>query len=180
VDGAHDLSLIRRGSVADLELVFSIQREASIAAFANVFPPDRYPYPDDAVRRALREQLEDSGNVVLLDREGRGFALVGQGWLQQLFVREPAWGTGVADELHAAALDTLGSQGATSASLWCLAENARARRFYEKRGWRLNGSERVVPFPPHPLDVGYSIDLVWGDLKRPAATRDQRGGGGPT
>jgi hypothetical protein len=38
-------------------------------------------------------------------------------------------------------------------------ENARARRFYEKRGWRLNGNERVVPFPPHPLDVGYSIDL---------------------
>jgi hypothetical protein len=34
-----------------------------------------------------------------------------------------------------------------------------ARRFYEKHGWRLNGSEQVVPFPPHPLDVGYSIDL---------------------
>jgi GNAT superfamily N-acetyltransferase len=151
--------VIRRGTVDDLELVFSILREASIAGFANVFPPDRYPYPDDAVRSALREQLEDPANVLLIDGEGRGFAIAGHGWLQRLFVREAAWGTGVADELHAAALDALRSLGARSASLWCLAENARARRFYEKHGWRLNGTERTVPFPPHPLDVGYSIDV---------------------
>lgn len=152
--------MIRRGSIEDLELVFSIQWEASIAGFASVFPPDRYPYPDEAVRRALREQLEDPANVVLVDDERRGFALVGHGWLERLFVREHAWGTGVAEELHAAALETLRAQGANSASLWCLAENARARRFYEKHGWRLNGSERIVPFPPHPFDVGYSIELV--------------------
>lgn len=151
--------MIRRGSVEDLELVFSIQRDASLAGFASVFPPERHPYPDEDVRHGLRDQLEDHGNVVLIDDEGRGFALVGHGWLQRLFVREYVWGTGVAEELHAAALETLRAQGARSASLWCLAENPRARRFYEKHGWRLNGSERVVPFPPHPLDVGYSIEL---------------------
>jgi RimJ/RimL family protein N-acetyltransferase len=151
--------VIRRGDVEDLELVFAILREASVAGFANVFPPERYPYPEQEIRQALREQLEDPGNVVLLDGEGRGFALVGHGWLQRLFVREDAWGTGVAQELHAAGLETLREQGAGSASLWCLAENPRARRFYEKHGWRLNGEERIVPFPPHPLDVGYSIDL---------------------
>jgi GNAT superfamily N-acetyltransferase len=150
---------IRPGSVDDLDLVFSIQRSSSIAGFANVFPPERYPYPDEAVQGQLREQLGDPANDALIDREGRGFALVGHGWLQRLFVLEVAWGTGVADELHTAALDTLRARGARSASLWCLAENARARRFYEKRGWRPNGSERVVPFPPHPLDVGYSIEL---------------------
>jgi RimJ/RimL family protein N-acetyltransferase len=54
----------------------------------------------------------------------------------------------------------LRESGATRASLWCLADNARARRFYERRGWTLDGGERVAPFPPHPLDVGYSIDLA--------------------
>ena len=39
--------------------------------------------------------------------------------------------------------------------LWVLEENRRARRFYEKCGWRLSGDSRVVEFPPHPLDVGY-------------------------
>jgi len=50
----------------------------------------------------------------------------------------------------AAAVRTLRAQGAGVASLWCLAENGRARRFYEKNDWRLNGRERIVPFPPHP------------------------------
>jgi hypothetical protein len=40
-----------------------------------------------------------------------------------------------------------------------LEQNARARRFYERRGWVLDGTERVVPFPPHPLDVGYTLSL---------------------
>jgi GNAT superfamily N-acetyltransferase len=151
--------VIRTGGVGDLELVFAIQREASLAAFSHVFPPERYPFPDEGVRRDLRAQLEDTGNVVLIDVGGQGFALAGHGRLHRLFVREPAWGTGLAHELHGAALEALRSQGAQAASLWCLVDNPRARRFYERRGWRLDGRERVVPFPPHPLDVGYTIDL---------------------
>lgn len=151
--------MVRRGDAEDLELVFAIQREASLAGFANVFPPIQFPYPDEAIREALREQLEEMENVVLIDDKGRGFALVGHGWLQRLHVRKHAWGTGVAQELHAAALEALREQGAKSASLWCLAKNSRARRFYEKHGWRLNGNERIVEFPPHPTEVGYSIDV---------------------
>ena len=45
------------------------------------------------------------------------------------------------------------------AKLWCLTENHRARSFYERRGWRLNGETRIVEYPPHPLDVGYSLEL---------------------
>jgi GNAT superfamily N-acetyltransferase len=151
---------IRRGDVGDLELVLAIQREASLAGLANVFPPDRFPYPEDEVRADLRAQLEDPRYIALVDDAGRGFVMVSDGWLQRLYVRAGAWGGGLARELHAAALEALREGGTTTASLWCLAENPRARRFYEKEGWRLNGTERVVPFPPHPLDLGYSIELV--------------------
>jgi hypothetical protein len=47
--------------------------------------------------------------------------------------------------------------GADRCHLWVLEENRRARRFYEKPGWRENGETRIVPFPPNPLDVGYSL-----------------------
>ena len=30
---------------------------------------------------------------------------------------------------------------------------------HERRGWRENGQTRVVPFPPNPLDVGYTLDF---------------------
>jgi GNAT superfamily N-acetyltransferase len=151
---------IRRGDIDDLELVLAIQREASLAGLAHVFPPDRFPFPDDGVRAELRERLTNRGNVALIDGEERGFTIAGHGRLERLYVRPGAWGSGVARALHAAALEALREQGAVSASLWCLVENARARRFYEREGWRLNGEERVVPFPPNPIDVGYSIDLV--------------------
>ncbi len=151
--------MIRRGGPEDLELVCAIHREAAVAGFANVFPADRFPYPDEAIRESLRVELSGAANTVLVDAEGLGFALVGPGRLHRLYVREHAWGSGLAHELHAAALETLREQGTVSASLWCLAENGRARRFYEKLGWRLDGTERIVPFPPYPLDVGYSIDV---------------------
>jgi GNAT superfamily N-acetyltransferase len=151
---------IRRGDVGDLELTLAIQHAASLAGLGHIFPPDRFPYPVGEVREGLREQLEDPRYITLIDAEGRGFTIVGDGWLQRLYVRQDAWGSGLARDLHDAALAALRQQGAASASLWCLAENARARRFYERHGWRINGDERVVPFPPHPLDVGYSIPLV--------------------
>ncbi len=65
----------------------------------------------------------------------------------------------MADRLHDEALRTLAAGGSTSARLWVLEDNARARRFYERRGWRRDGSDRVVPFPPHPLDIGYTREL---------------------
>jgi hypothetical protein len=40
-----------------------------------------------------------------------------------------------------------------------LEHNDRARRFYERLGWAENGTSRVVPFPPKPIDLGYSIVL---------------------
>jgi GNAT superfamily N-acetyltransferase len=94
-----------------------------------VFPPGRFPFPDEGVRKELQDRLADPGNVALIDRDGRGFTIAGQERLERLYVLPGAWGTGVAQALHAAALAALRAQGATSASLWCLVENPRARRF---------------------------------------------------
>jgi GNAT superfamily N-acetyltransferase len=52
-----------------------------------------------------------------------------------LFVRPPFWGSGVATALHAAAVEAIGPR---SARLFTPAGQARARRFYEREGWRLH------------------------------------------
>ena len=157
----------RRVGLTDLDIVFAIQKESAVAGFANVFPQEQYPFPEENVRETLRAQLEDTTTVVLLDDDLRGFALVGGGWLHRLYVLPSAWGAGVGAALHDDALAALREEGAATASLWCLAGNDRARAFYERRGWRLNGEERTVPFPPYPLDVGYSLDLVGVAESRP-------------
>ena len=68
-------------------------------------------------------------------------------------------GTGVADTLHDRALEIVRGFGSDRCHLWVLEQNLRARRFYERRGWNENGESRVVPFPPNPLDVGYTLDF---------------------
>jgi GNAT superfamily N-acetyltransferase len=84
------------------------------------------------------------------DRRRRGPA----GLAGRPYVIPEWWGTGAAGLLHDRALELLGPGGHR---LWVLEENSGARRFYERRGWSENGETRVVPFPPHPLDVGYGI-----------------------
>ena len=146
--------MIRPSSTAEAETHFAIQRDASLAAFAHVFPPELYPFPDEAVRRRWREF---SGRTFVAERDGRavGCAAVEHCWLHGLYVVPGQWGTGVAAALHDAAVDAL--PDCPEIRLWTLEDNERARRFYERRGWRLNGETRVVPFPPSPLDVGYQL-----------------------
>lgn len=148
---------IRDAGPAEAETLLAVQRAASLAALAHVYPPDRYPYPDAEIRERW---LTFSGRVLLADDGGPvGVAAVEPCWLAGLYVVPERWGTGVADELHDAAAAALRALGCTEARLWVLEDNPRARRFYERRGWRENGTTRVVPFPPHPLDVGYSLEL---------------------
>jgi GNAT superfamily N-acetyltransferase len=69
----------------------------------------------------------------------------GQAEVGGLYVDPDLWGRGVGGELLQALLRRLRTDGFTSATLWVLDANVAARRFYERRGWALNGAERVDP-----------------------------------
>ena len=56
---------------------------------------------------------------------------------RHLFVLEAYWGSGIARDLHAAAIEGMRARGVTSARLYTPADQARARRFYEREGWTL-------------------------------------------
>jgi len=135
---------------ADAALLAEIQEEASLAGVAHVYPPELYPFPTAAVQERWRRF---AGWALV---EPDGFVAVEDGWLEAMYVRPAAWGSGLADRLHAAAVDELARRG-DSARLWVLEANGRARRFYERHGWSPDGSSRVVEFPPHPTDLGYCL-----------------------
>jgi GNAT superfamily N-acetyltransferase len=64
---------------------------------------------------------------------------VGELWMINL---EPAaWGRGIGTQLLAAANDEMRRAGYVEAVLWVVAENRRARRFYEREGWKPDGTE---------------------------------------
>lgn len=156
------MTVLRDAQPGDETLLAELQERASVVAFAHVFPPERYPFPREAVFERWKHALEDpAASVVVAERADElvGLAAVRPDWLDALYVAPAWWGKGVAAELHDRALEIVRDLGSTRCQLWVLEENVRARRFYERRGWRENGETRVVPFPPNPLDVGYTLDF---------------------
>jgi GNAT superfamily N-acetyltransferase len=128
----------------------------------HIFPPERYPYPRVEVLARWEASLDDIGTRVLVaEADGRlvGVAAAAAEWLEALYVDPDQWSSGIGSELHDRALEEFRALGATRCHLWVLEENEQARRFYERRGWRQNETTRVVPYPPHPLDVGYTREL---------------------
>ena len=154
---------LRPARADEADALAAIQAEASLAALAHIFPPERYPFPHEEVRERWRDFLADAAVRVLVAEDGDrpvGVAAVRPGWLDGLYVVPAHWGTGAAALLHDGALDAARGLGSTDCRLWVLEHNTRARRFYERRGWGENGTTRVVPFPPNPIDVGYGIVLT--------------------
>lgn len=149
---------VRPAGPDEADTLLAIQREAAVDAFAHIYPPERYPFPDDAVREVWAEALSDPGvevYVAEVDGVPAGAVSVGKGFLSTLYVLPAHQGSGVGSALHDLALERLREQGFDEARLWTLEGNDSGRRFYERRGWSLTDETRVVPYPPNPIDVQY-------------------------
>ena len=156
------MSGIREARPEEAQLLAAVQERASVAALGHIFPPELYPYPSGAIRARWAEAFVDEARRTLIAVSGAepvGAVLVRAEWLDGLYVVPERWGSGLADELHDRALELVRELGSARCHLWVLEDNARARRFYERRGWRENGRTRVVEYPPNPLDVGYTLDF---------------------
>jgi GNAT superfamily N-acetyltransferase len=154
--------VIREARPDESSTLAEIQRDASLAALAHIFPPELYPYPIDDVTQRWEDSLADGQITVLVAEEddtAAGVAGYRDEWLDGLYVLPQFWSRGVGRALHDEALERLRAAGCERCHLWVLEHNERARRFYERLGWAENGTSRVVPFPPKPIDVGYSIGL---------------------
>ena len=81
--------------------------------------------------------------------------------ISNLFVRRDHWGTGLARDLHRAALDAAGERGFSELRLFVAVGQARARRFYEREGWRVAGDPFDDPVPGLTM-IEYRYTLTVG------------------
>ncbi|WP_432904712.1 N-acetyltransferase family protein [Micromonospora matsumotoense] len=69
------------------------------------------------------------------------------GELLAIYVEPAHWGDGTARALFTAARDGLAANGWREYRVWVLADNARARRFYERAGLSADGERSRYPVP---------------------------------
>ncbi len=151
--------MFRDATLDDLGALRDLEREANLAALGHVFPPDRYPFPDDDVLARWALVLDEPGVVVRVAEDDGGLVAVAaydDTTLRHLAVRPDHWGDGLATTAIETALHAMDLRGCTVASLWCLEENHRARRLYEYLGWRPTSDRREAPWPPHPVEMRYT------------------------
>jgi GNAT superfamily N-acetyltransferase len=152
----------RRATLADLDvLVADVQ--AGFDSYLDFAPLGWVPPELDADGGRMAEILADRDTWALLalggsdpvghiaftparEREpGQPWAsspsIPGLAHLWQLFVLPAWWGRGVAPLLHEAAIAEIRARGYEAARLYTPALHARARRFYERRGWRAAGED---------------------------------------
>jgi GNAT superfamily N-acetyltransferase len=93
------------------------------------------------------------GVVASTDDRQRGF-----GHLRRLYVDPDHWGNGAGRALHDAALRWLIDARVRLPSLWVLEGNERARRMYERWGWRLVAGDRFDHDGIPVSEVRYTFD----------------------
>lgn len=160
---------IRPGGLADAPAM-AAHLVAGIAAYRDFAGPGWEPPPLERELGHLRGRLEagawslvalEDGELVgqVVVEPARGVA--GTGHLAGLFVTPRWWGSGLAGRLHDRGVAAMRAEGFASGRLFAAAGQVRARRFYERRGWR----PAAEPFfePPLGLEiVEYRLPLRAG------------------
>jgi GNAT superfamily N-acetyltransferase len=163
---------IRRAEPADARAIADVHVRTWQAAYRHAFPQEVLDALSvDERETGWRERLEAGYVVWVAEPEAEivGFAAVGPsrteedaGELYAMYVLPEAWGGGAARELMAAAKEWLVKEGYVTGMLWVLANNPRARRFYEREGWRAEGTRTHAIRGTEVEEALYRLALVGG------------------
>ena len=151
-DPQDETFLLRRATVEDVEVLQAIVQEG-FEGYRELAPAGWQP-PDETTpewhARSAEEIARRSTFAVLAEVDGEvagHVRWVPAVWpspdgstpdahLRHLFVRRAFWGAGVATALHDAAVADMRRRDVREARLFTPGWQARARRFYEREGWR--------------------------------------------
>ncbi|NES12781.1 MULTISPECIES: GNAT family N-acetyltransferase [Micromonospora] len=161
---------IRREEPDDAEAVARVHVRSWQAGYAGIMPDEVLGRLNPAAWAQRRRDLgtadpEHPFTTLLAEADGvlTGFATFGPyrnnqdrgdldpayGEILAMYLAPDWWGTGAGRALLAAARAGLAERGWTEYRVWVLADNVRARRFYERAGLSPDGDESTYPVPLH-------------------------------
>jgi RimJ/RimL family protein N-acetyltransferase len=156
---------IRAGSAADAAEIRRVRRESWIAAYTGIIDRGAITLvavggDDPAVIGFASfgpERAVVFASYPAVPQAGGPTALPGE--LYALYVTPARWSTGTCRALMGSALAALNEAGYPRVVLWVLADNARARRFYERAGFAHDGVTNILTGLGGVLELRYARDL---------------------
>jgi GNAT superfamily N-acetyltransferase len=143
---------VRPAVVADAAAIADVHTRTWQAAYEHAFGAERLARIDASRRVASWTRVLEGGEAVFVaEEDGRVVAFVsvgaagehdGIGELYAIYALPEVWGSGAGPALMQAAVGSLRDAGYSEAILWVLEDNPRARRFYEREGWTLDGAAK--------------------------------------
>jgi len=174
--------LVRLATPADAEAMAKVHDRSYRTFYRGILPDEALSRRTVEERAAVwRHVIEEGVGVAaaaIVDGEivGVSFAFedsaddlpAATGQLSMLYIDPDHIRAGHGSDLLDAAVSWFREQGHTSAVLWCLEGNDRARRFYEARGWTLDPSALPRQIGPYQevRELRYRLDLGGGDAVR--------------
>ncbi|MET8149798.1 GNAT family N-acetyltransferase [Actinoplanes sp. NPDC049668] len=160
--------IVRAATVNDVEALADVHVWTWQKAYRGKVSQEYLDRMDPSQRQpGWRRILQDRGPTATLVAENESDGVVGficvspsrdsdtvpqsVGEIQALYLLPAYWGQGVGQLLMDAGLRRLAEAGYREISLWVLATNDRARRFYEAGGWRPDGSTKTDDSRGFPL-----------------------------
>lgn len=124
-----DVVELRRAIDADADAAADV----FISSRRTALPTVHFPYPDEGVRRYVRDVLIGKTEGWLAADGDAVLAVMSlkPGWVEQLYVATHRQGEGIGRQL----LDLAKERSDGELQLWTFQVNDRARRFYERNGF---------------------------------------------
>jgi L-amino acid N-acyltransferase YncA len=150
---------IRPAQEADAGGIAAVHMRSWQTAYRGILPDDfldtlSIPQREERMRELLATKRSARRVWVIESEEGLlGFSEAGPSredeapdWAAEvytIYLDPTAVGKGIGRELFAHTVADLRNAGYRHATLWALERNERARRFYEKAGWRPDGTSSI-------------------------------------
>jgi GNAT superfamily N-acetyltransferase len=131
---------VRPGTPQDASVVAEIWRLGWRDGHLGLVPPELTEARTDESFAARASQRLGDTTVAVVDGAVAGFVMVVGDEVEQVYVGSAYRGTGVADALLGEAERQVLDGGHATAWLAVVAGNARARAFYERKGWSDEGA----------------------------------------
>ena len=131
---------IRRALDQDRGAIVRIWHQGWHDAHRHLVPSEILPYREPRHFDLWLDECIDETVVAVELGQLAGLYSTSSAELSKIYVSRGARGSGLAPILLAHAEGTLARKGIAVAELFCTDGNQRAQRFYERHGWRMDGT----------------------------------------